>query len=197
MTSEDTTDSHSPDGDMPPLSAEEIVAALQEQLAERDMLAVELKDRLTRQLAETENVRRRLEKEKQDANIYALRSFARDLLGVSDNLRRALDALPASARANPDLTAVISGVEVTERELLQVFGRFGIAQVEALGQKLDPNLHQAMAEIENAEQAPGTILQVYQQGYAIKGQLLRPAMVVVAKAVSVKEDSSPRVDTTA
>ncbi len=200
MTSDnttDTTDSHTPDSDMPPLSAEEIVAALQEQLAERDMLTLELKDRLTRQLAETENVRRRLEKEKQDANIYALRSFARDLLGVSDNLRRALDALPASARANPDLTAVISGVEVTERELLQVFGRFGIAQVEAMGQKLDPNLHQAMAEIENAENAPGTILQVYQQGYAIKGQLLRPAMVVVAKAVAAREDAPPRVDTSA
>jgi molecular chaperone GrpE len=194
MTSDTTPDDQNDTPEQPELNAEQIVAALQEQLSDRDTALLELKDRFTRQLAETENVRRRLEKEKQDANIYALRSFARDLLPVADNLRRALDALPESARADADLAGILGGVEVTERELLQVFSRFGISVVEATGQKLDPNLHQAMAEVENTEHAPGTIVQVYQQGYTIKGQLLRPAMVVVAKAAP---DQTARVDTSA
>ncbi len=192
-----TTDELDP-ADATPPTLEELVIGLQDQLAERDAQAAELRDRLTRQLAETENVRRRLEKEKQDANIYALRSFARDLLPVADNLRRALDAVPATARANPDLTGILGGVEVTERELLQVLGRFGVQSVEAIGQKLDPNLHQAMAEVESADQPPGTIVQVFQNGYTIKGQLLRPAMVVVAKAASDAPVADiARVDTTA
>jgi molecular chaperone GrpE len=194
MTSDTTPDDQNDTPEQPELNAEQIVAALQEQLSDRDTALVELKDRFTRQLAETENVRRRLEKEKQDANIYALRSFARDLLPVADNLRRALDALPESARADADLAGILGGVEVTERELLQVFSRFGISVVDATGQKLDPNLHQAMAEVENTEHAPGTIVQVYQQGYTIKGQLLRPAMVVVAKAAT---EQAGRVDTSA
>lgn len=163
--------------------------ALAKALAE----VADLKDRLLRQAAETENVRRRLEKEKQDASAYALTGFARDLLGVADNLRRALDAVPESARADAGLATVLTGVEMTERELLNVFSKFGIAQIEALGQKLDPNKHQAMMEVPTAEAEPGTVVQVLQAGYVIKDRLLRPAMVGIAKAAG----PAPRVDTTA
>ncbi|WP_454559083.1 nucleotide exchange factor GrpE [Parapedomonas caeni] len=162
-------------------------------LAKAQAEVADLKDRLLRQAAETENVRRRLEKEKQDASAYALTSFARDLLGVADNLRRALDAVPESARADAGLATVLTGVEMTERELLNVFGKFGIAQIEALGQKLDPNRHQAMMEVPTPDAEPGTVVQVLQAGYVIKDRLLRPAMVGVAKAAG----PAPRVDTTA
>jgi molecular chaperone GrpE len=171
-----------------------LVQGLQEQLEQRDLDLADMKDRMVRALAETENVRRRLEKDKQDAGAYAMTSFARDLLAVGDNLRRALDAVPEAARGEENLKGLITGVEMTERELQQVFARFGIAKIEALGEKLDPHRHQAMAEVENTDHAPGHVMQVYQQGYMIKERLLRPAMVVVAKAPA---DAAPRVDTTA
>jgi molecular chaperone GrpE len=175
--------------------ADASLPTIEEMLAQREAEAVDLKDRLVRALAETENVRRRLEKDKADASVYAVTSFARDLLAVADNLRRALEAVPVAAQNDDAIKGLVVGVEMTERELLQVFTRFGIAKIEALGAKLDPHLHQAMAEIEQAETAPGHIAQVYQSGYTIKDRLLRPAMVVVAKAAV--EAPAPRVDTTA
>jgi molecular chaperone GrpE len=162
-------------------------------LAEKDAEIAELKDRLLRQIAESENMRRRLEKEKADANVYALRSFARDLLAVADNLGRALQSMPPSAADDPALKNVLVGVEMTEKELMSVFQRFGILRIEAEGQKLDPNRHQAMAEVEHGEVPPGHVVQVFQAGFTIKDQLLRPAMVTVAKAGA----GSPKVDTTA
>jgi molecular chaperone GrpE len=175
--------------------ADETLPTVEELLAQREAEAADLKDRLVRALAETENVRRRLEKDKQDASVYAVTSFARDLLAVADNLRRAIDAVPETARDNDTIKGLVVGVEMTERELQQVFARFGITKMEALGARLDPHLHQAMAEIDNSEHPPGHIAQVYQSGYVIKDRLLRPAMVVVAKAAA--DASSPRVDTTA
>jgi molecular chaperone GrpE len=175
--------------------ADEGLPTLEELLAQREAEAADLKDRLVRALAETENVRRRLEKDKQDASVYAVTSFARDLLAVADNLRRAIDAVPEAARDDEAIKGLVVGVEMTERELQQVFTRFGITKMEALGAKLDPHFHQAMAEIDSAEHPPGHIAQVYQSGYVIKDRLLRPAMVVVAKAPS--ETPAPRVDTTA
>jgi molecular chaperone GrpE len=172
-----------------------LVQGLQEQLEQRDLDLADMKDRMVRALAETENVRRRLEKDKVDAGAYAMTSFARDLLAVGDNLRRALDAVPDAAKGDENLKGLIIGVEMTERELQQVFARFGIAKVDALGEKLDPHRHQAMAEVENADHAPGHVMQVYQDGYVIKDRLLRPAMVVVAKAPAGA--APPRVDTTA
>ena len=147
----------------------------------RDAEIAELKDRLLRAAAETENTRRRLERDKADATAYAVTGFARDLLGVVDNLRRALDAIPADARENDAVKSIVTGVEMTERELSNVLQRHGVKRIEAAGQRLDPNLHQAMIEVEVDDAEPGTIVQELQAGYVIKDRLLRPAMVSVAK----------------
>jgi molecular chaperone GrpE len=147
----------------------------------RDQEIAELKDRLLRAAAEMENTRRRLERDKADATAYAVTGFARDLLGVVDNLRRALDAIPADARENEAVKTVVTGVEMTERELSNVLQRHGVSRIEAKGQKLDPNLHQAMIEVEDDAVEPGTVVQELQAGYVIKDRLLRPALVSVAK----------------
>ncbi len=132
--------------------------------------------------AETQNVRRRLEKDAQDARAYAATGFARDMLSVADNLGRALDAIPEAMREDDSWKGLIAGLEATQRELGSVFERHGITKVDALGQPLDPNRHQAMVEIPSAEEEPGTIVQVMQSGYMIRDRLLRPALVGVAKA---------------
>jgi molecular chaperone GrpE len=138
--------------------------------------------------AETQNVRRRLEKEKSDALAYAGTSLARDMLSVSDNLARALSAIPAELRDDERLKPVMTGIEMTARELENVFQRNGITKIEAMGEALDPNRHQAMIELERADAAPGTIVEEMQAGYMIKDRLLRPALVGVAKAPAVKID---------
>ncbi|MEA3002771.1 MAG: molecular chaperone GrpE [Sphingomonadales bacterium] len=131
--------------------------------------------------AETQNVRRRLEQEKQTAATYAASGFARDMLSVKDNLDRALAAVPDEVRQDERLKALITGIEATARELDSVFQRNGITRVEAVGQPLDPHRHQAMVEIPSAEAEPGSIVQEMQAGYMLKDRLLRPAMVGVAK----------------
>jgi molecular chaperone GrpE len=131
--------------------------------------------------AETQNVRRRLEKDAQDARAYGATNFARDILSVADNLSRALDAIPEAMRADDANKGLIVGLEATQRELLSVFERNGIKRIAAIGMPLDPNQHQAMIELPS-EEAPGTIIQEMQAGYMIKDRLLRPAMVAVAKA---------------
>lgn len=176
-------------------AAEAASPAQEDALAAAQAEAASLKDQLLRQMAETENVRRRLEREKQDAGAYAVTSFARDILAVADNLRRALDAVPEAARADQAVANVITGIEMTEREVFNVFNKYGIAQVEAMGQKLDPNKHQAMLEIPTNEVEPGTVVQVLQTGFVIKDRLLRPALVAVAKAADATPGSS--VDTNA
>ena len=142
------------------------------------------KDRALRALAEVENVRKRLERERDDARTYSVTRFARDLLTVADNLARALAALPAEARAKADesLKAVLDGVEATERELQAALGRHGIKPIDAAGQRFDPHLHQAIAEVPAQGAEPGTVVNVVQSGYTIGDRLLRPAMVTVAKA---------------
>ena len=131
--------------------------------------------------AETQNVRRRLEKDVADARTYAATGFARDILSVSDNLARALDAIPADLREDEKLKNLVAGIEATVRELDKVFGQHGITRIAAKGLPLDPNQHQAMMEVPSADAEPGTIIQELQAGYMIKERLLRPAMVVVAK----------------
>ena len=131
--------------------------------------------------AETQNVRRRLEKDIADARTYAATGFARDMLSVSDNLSRALEAIPPELHDDERLTALVTGIEATRRELDKVFGLHGIARIAAVGLPLDPHQHQAMLEIPHAEHEPGTIVQELQAGYTIKDRLLRPAMVAVAK----------------
>ena len=132
--------------------------------------------------AETQNVRRRMEKEAQDARAYAATGFARDVLSVSDNLARALEAIPAEMRESESMKPLVIGLEATGRELDSVFAKNGITRIAAMGMPLDPNQHQAMVEIPSADAAPGTIVAEMQAGYMIKDRLLRPALVGVAKA---------------
>ena len=131
--------------------------------------------------AETQNVRRRLEKDIADTRANAATGFARDILSVSDNLSRALEAIPADLREDEKLKSVIAGIEATAREIDKVFGLHGISRIAAKGLPLDPNQHQAMLEVPTADAEPGTVMQELQAGYMIKDRLLRPAMVAVAK----------------
>ena len=131
--------------------------------------------------AETQNVRRRLEKEVTDARAYADTGFARDILSVADNLARALEAIPADLREDERMKSLIAGIEATGREIEKVFVNHGVQKVAAQGMPLDPNQHQAMLEVPHNEVEPGTVVQVLQHGYTIKDRLLRPAMVAVAK----------------
>ncbi len=157
--------------------------------------AAELKDRLLRTLADAENTRRRAEREKIEASLYAVTKFARDMLSVADNLKRALDAYPPEARADapPQAKAVIEGIEATERYLKSTLERHGIKMIDTNGARFDPNLHQAIAEVPAEGRPAGSIVNVVQTGYVIADRLLRPAMVTVARAEA--EPSSPRDDT--
>ena len=143
----------------------------------------DLKDRVLRTLAEMENLRRRTEKEVKDARDYAVTAFARDLLSVADNFERALSHAPAELRTDEAIggKALIEGVELTGRELLKTLEKHGVKKLSPLGEKFDPNLHQAMFEIPNPQVVAGTVLQVMQDGFAIGGRVLRPALVGVAK----------------
>jgi molecular chaperone GrpE len=143
----------------------------------------ELKNKLLRTLAEMENLRRRTEREMADARQYAVANFARDMLTVGDNLRRAIDAVPKELRdgRDPALSALIEGVEVTERSLEQSLTKFGVRRVDTKGQKFDPGLHQAMFEIESGDLMPGTVAEEIQAGYAIGERVLRPALVGIVK----------------
>lgn len=155
-------------------AADAKIAALEDQLAaaRQDVLYAQ---------AETQNVRRRMEKEAQDARAYAATGFARDVLSVADNLSRALDAIPAELREDEKLKGLVTGLEATARELESVFAKNGISRIAAMGLPLDPNQHQAMVEIPSADSEPGTIVTEMQAGYMIRDRLLRPALVGVAK----------------
>jgi molecular chaperone GrpE len=131
--------------------------------------------------AEVQNVRRRMEKDIQDARLYGATGFARDILMVADNLARAIEAVPAELHDDPRLKSLVTGIEATQRELDKVFTQHGITRIAAMGLPLDPHQHQAMLEIATAEAEPGTIVQEMQAGYLINDRLLRPAMVGVAK----------------
>jgi molecular chaperone GrpE len=144
----------------------------------------ELKDRALRAAAEMENLRRRTSREVADARAYAIANFARDMLAVSDNLRRALDALPkeeSGAEKSGVLSALVEGVEMTERAMLSALERHGVSRLEPQGEKFDPNFHQAMFEVPDASVPANTVVQVVQAGYRIGDRVLRPAMVGVAK----------------
>ena len=132
--------------------------------------------------AETQNVRRRLEREKDEARTYAATGFARDILSVADNLSRAVQAIPESLRADDSMKGLVIGLEATQRELEKVFASHGITRIAAMGLPLDPNQHQAMLEVPSSDHEPGTVVQEMQAGWMIKDRLLRAAMVAVAKA---------------
>ncbi|HBT42307.1 MAG TPA: nucleotide exchange factor GrpE [Rhodospirillaceae bacterium] len=151
------------------------VAALEAQLAEAN-------DRTLRALAEAENVRRRAERDKQDASRYAIANFAREILTVGDNLRRALDSVDAEARKSSDVVeTLMTGVEMTERALLSVLERSGIKRLDPLGERFDSNAHEALFEVPDPTQPQGTVAQVIEAGYTLNDRLLRPAKVGVTK----------------
>jgi molecular chaperone GrpE len=145
--------------------------------------AAELKDKLLRTLAEMENLRRRTEREVADARVYGIANFARDVLTVADNMQRALQALDEELRGKADasMKALLDGVELTERELLKALEKNGIRKIEPLGEKFDPNFHQAMYEVPDASVPSGHVVQIVQPGYTIGERVLRPALVGVSK----------------
>ncbi len=153
--------------------------------AELEALVAEnadMRDRLLRTMADMENLRRRTEREKTDTARYGITNFARDVLTVGDNLRRTIEHLPAEAASqDPALKSFLEGVELTERELHKVLERHGVTKIEPLGQRFDPNCHQAMFEVEDPSVPEGTVANVMQAGYVIGDRCLRPALVAVAK----------------
>src|ERR1700761_7483844 len=155
-----------------------------------------LKDARLRALAEAENMRRRAEKEKKDAEIYGITKFARDMLGIADNFSRALAACPPALReaADPQVKAVLDGVEATDRQLIATLERHGVKQVDTSG-KFDPNLHQAIAEVPGNGKPAGAIVDVVQSGFTIGDRLLRPAMVTVARRDAAPASGTGSVDT--
>ncbi|MCA1749284.1 MAG: nucleotide exchange factor GrpE [Parasphingopyxis sp.] len=161
-------------GDDPVLEEHDRIAGLEEQLAEARQQVLYAK-------AEEQNTRRRLEQERQKAADYAATAFAREILSVSDNLDRALAAIPGELREDEKLKGLVAGIEATGKELEKVFRNHGIEEIEAMGEALDPNRHQAMVEIPHDEAEPGTVIEVMQRGYMIKDRLLRPALVGLAK----------------
>ena len=155
-------------------SADARLVALEAELAEQ-------KDRLLRALAETENTRRRAQREREDASKYAISGFARELLSATDNLRRAVESLPESEVRDERTRSLLAGVAATERELLSAFERNGIRRIDPKGERFDHNFHQAIYEVERPDIPAGTVVEVLQPGYVLHDRLLRPAMVGVAK----------------
>ena len=160
------------------------VAAAPDPVAELTAANAALKDQLLRTLADMENLRKRTEREVAEARVYSVTAFARDILGAADNIRRALEATGENWKATADANgqALYDGVELTERELLKVLEKYGIKKVTPMGQKFDPNLHQAMFEVPDASVPNGTVVQVLQSGFVLNDtRILRPAMVGVSK----------------
>jgi molecular chaperone GrpE len=164
-------------------AAAEVAAAAPKPSTSLDRELADMKDRLLRTLADMENMRKRTEREVADARVYGISTFARDILGVADNMHRAMQALDDELRAKADdaTKALLEGVELTERELMNVLEKHGVKRIEPLNQKFDPNRHQAMFEIEDASVLSGTVVQVMQAGYLIGERVLRPALVAVSK----------------
>lgn len=160
----------------------EAPATPEERIAELEAEIVELKDRLLRAVAETENVRRRGQREREDTAKYAAANFARDVVSVADNLSRALEAVSDEMRKeNDSIDGLATGVELTQKELDAAFERHDIKRIEPLGEAFDHNFHQAMFEVEDASQPAGTVVQLMQPGYVMRDRLLRPAMVGISK----------------
>ena len=166
-----------------PLAEDDRLAAVEAELADT-------KDRLLRALAETENVRRRLQRERDDASKYAVSNFAKDLLSAVDNLRRALDAMPEGEVKDTRTQGLRDGVAATERELLGAFERHGLRRIDPKGERFDHNFHQAIFEAERPDVPAGTVVEVLQPGYVLHDRLLRPAMVGVAKGGAKADDAA-------
>lgn len=155
-----------------------------QQLSALETELASLKDQWLRAMAETENLRKRAQRDREEALKYAGSNFGRDMLTIADNLRRALESCSNLEDIPESIKPLIQGIELTESALLSTFDRHGIKKLEPIGDKFDPNLHQAMFEVEDDKVAPGTVVQVLQVGYTMHDRLLRPAMVGVSKSSS-------------
>lgn len=172
-------------------SAQDLAVRLASEMEALKTENADLKDRLLRQIAEMENLRRRTERDKSEFAKYAISEFARDVVGVGDNIRRAIEAVPKGAVAtDPVLGVLIEGIEVTERELLKVLERYQVKRFDPLGQPFNPHLHEAMTKIEVPNVAADTVVQVIHAGYMIDERVLRPAAVIVAKGSSKGSETS-------
>lgn len=188
-------------GDIPASQLKAMIEALQGELeqaqaraAAKEAQAEAANDKVLRAYAELDNMRKRVEREKEDTAKYAITKFARDIIGVADNFERAINSVPAEAKAdNPALVSLIDGVSLTEREFLNVLERHGVKRVSPQGEIFNPNYHQAVMEQHNPDVPAGTVLQVFQPGYMIEDRVLRSAMVVVAAGgpKSSKGDAKP------
>ncbi len=169
-------DAIQPDDQAAPAAAPKPSTSLDRELAD-------MKDRLLRTLAEMENLRKRTEREVADARLYGISAFARDVLTVADSMHLALEALDKELREKADASVktLLDGVEITERALLNALEKHGVKRIEPIGQKFDPNKHQAMYEAEHASVPAGHVAQVIQAGYLIGDRVLRPALVAVSK----------------
>jgi molecular chaperone GrpE len=163
---------------------------------ELELKISELKDQLLRAVADSENIRKRSEREKDQTRKFGIANFAKDLLSIADNLGRALDAAPKNEDIKDDaIKNFVIGIQMTEQELQKAFDNNNIRKIDPIGEKFDYNFHQAMFEVEETDQEPGVVVQVLQPGYAIDDRILRPAMVGVSKAKDDKKSAG--VDTTA
>ncbi|MBF9233780.1 nucleotide exchange factor GrpE [Microvirga alba] len=162
---------------------EAVTEATPDPIATLEAEKADLKDKLLRVMAEMENLRRRTERETADARAYGVANFARDMLNVADNIRRAIESVPEDARSTADgsFKGLIEGIDLTERDFLKALERHGVKKLDPEGQKFDPNVHQAMFEVPNPDVPNGTVVQVVQSGYVIGDRVLRPALVGVAK----------------
>jgi molecular chaperone GrpE len=166
-----------------PQTPEQLMQAASARIAELDAELAEMKDRWVRSEAETANVRARARRELDETRQYAVQKFAADVAEAAENLRRGLEAIPAPAADEPEIVARLrDGFAGVERSFLSLLERNGIVREDPTGTRFDPNLHQAMAEQESAAHPPGTVMHAWTQGWTLNGRLLRPAMVVVAKA---------------
>lgn len=179
----DTPDRPTPNNGATPEAPATAPAAEPKPSTSLDRELADMKDRLLRTLAEMENLRKRTEREVADARTYGVTNFARDILTVADNMHRAMSALDDELRATADASvkSLLDGVELTERELLNVLEKHGVKKLDPMNQKFDPNRHQAMYEVEDASVPSGTVVQVVQAGYTIGERVLRPALVAVSK----------------
>lgn len=169
-----------------------------EEAADPEAEIADLKDKLLRTLADMENLRRRSQKDREDALKYASANFARDMLSVADNLRRAIESIPEDG--DPDgaaLVGFIEGIALTEKDLLSALERHKIEKIEPMGEKFDPQFHEALFEIPTNDAPSGTVMQVIETGYVIHDRLLRPAKVGIAKAAPADSGPGDQVDTTA
>jgi molecular chaperone GrpE len=180
----------------PPVSADEVMQAATARIAELEAEAAEMKDRWMRAEAENQNIRNRSKREVDETRLYAVQGFARDVAEAAETLRRGLDSIPPAAPGESEIvTRLREGFEGVERNMVAVLERHGIKREDPTGAAFDPNLHQAMAEQETDAHPPGTVIQAWTQAWTLHGRLLRPAMVVVAKAPTA--ELAGHIDTTA